>query len=64
VIDKNTRKTSEHWSRESSYVQILKHDGWNTDSLSSFQYAWFVEPITEREFFKRLSDSTIKMKVK
>jgi len=62
MIDEHTRKTSEYWSRESSHVKILKHDGWCTESYKAFYYSWFEKPVIEREFFKRLSNSTIRIK--
>ena len=49
------RKTSEEWNL-SYRVVILDHDGWDR---KNYEYSWFKEKITKKEFERRLMLSTI-----
>lgn len=50
--------TSEEWNKHWVYntYKILDHDGWDRQN---FQYSRYEEKITEKEFNKRLAESTI-----
>jgi len=54
------KKTSSEWAAERTGTRlvILDPDGWDR---SDWQYSFFKEPITEREFLTRLSESTIRI---
>jgi len=54
----STLKTSEEWERESNF-KVLDPDGWDR---KNFEFSWNEELITEEEFEKRLSTSTIIVK--
>ena len=49
-------KTSEEWQNEFKEITILDPDGWDR---KNFQYSWYEEKITKREFNKRMCSSTI-----
>lgn len=56
-------KTSEEWyqiHKEKSDLIILDPDGWDR---SNYVWSFYVELISEEEFLKRLSYSTIKIKI-
>lgn len=48
-------KTSEDWSKIFNNVIVLDPDGWDR---KNFQFSWFEELITEREYTSRLVHST------
>lgn len=58
IIKVPSKKTSNEWVIEGNYI-ILDYDGWDR---FDFEYSFYEEKITEMEFLKRLSRSTIKMK--
>lgn len=49
-------KTSAEWNKKDG-VLVLNPDGWKRDN---FQYSWYEELITQQEYLRRLSLSTIK----
>ena len=53
-------KTSHEWSVSPEFVglMILDPDGWNRNP-EAFEYSFYKERITRREFEKRVMDSTI-----
>lgn len=51
------RKTSEEWQKLTN-IEVLDPDGWDR---KNFQYSWYEEEITAKEFEKRLVFSTIKI---
>jgi len=53
-------KTSEEWQAKKSDILILDPDGWDR---SNFQYSWYEEKITEKEFDKRSMVSTCQIKL-
>ena len=55
----NESKTSEEWSKETNY-EILDPVGWDR---SNWQYSFYKELITKKEFAKRLCQSTILVRV-
>lgn len=53
-------KTSEEWSKDEDLV-VLDPDGWDR---FNFEYSWFKECISYREFTKRMLRSTVEGKIK
>ena len=47
-------KTSEQWQRECNVV-IIDPDGWDR---TNYQYSWFEEKITRKEFEEKMRKST------
>lgn len=60
-MNNNILKTSEEWLKDPQYagLVILDPDGWDRRA-DKFDYAWFEEKITNREFEQRVHQSTIK----
>ena len=56
-------KTSKEWSEQREYknIVILDPDGWDR---KNYQYSFYEEMITEGEFYKRLSYSTIRRDIR
>jgi outer membrane biosynthesis protein TonB len=54
-------KTSEEWLAESPY-RIMTHDGWNRKTEQTFQFSFYEEKISKKEFDKRLLKSAVKPK--
>jgi len=54
---KDTRRTSAEWQRLKPNVIVLDPDGWDR---TDYQYSWYEELVTEREYQLRLVTSTIK----
>lgn len=52
---KEELKTSEEW-QENCLVKVIDPDGWDR---MNYQYSWYEEKITKREFEKRLMVSTL-----
>jgi hypothetical protein len=50
-----TKKTSEEWQKENDSVIVLDPDGWDR---TNYQYSWYEEKITHREYNNRLFQST------
>lgn len=48
-------RTSQQWNVKYQY-KLVDHDGWDR---SNFDYSYKIEKITESEFIKRVSRSTI-----
>jgi len=48
-------KTSDEWQKI-CYVRILDPDGWDR---KNFDYSWFKEKISKKEFEKRMMFSTV-----
>ena len=55
---KEIKNTSEIWQALRPNTFIVDRDGWPEEN---FEYSWYTELITENEYFKRLSSSTIRM---
>lgn len=52
----NIKRTSEEWSKLLlKGSEILDPDGWDR---SDFQFSWYEESITEKEFISRAMSST------
>lgn len=53
-------KTSEEWVNDSRYAEltVLDPDGWPREP-SEFEFHWFEERISQKEFERRVYDSTI-----
>lgn len=49
------KRTSEEWYKEFRYI-ILDPDGWDR---KNFQFSWYEEEITYKEFIHRAMRSTI-----
>ena len=47
--------TSEEWSKEYILAEIIDPDGWDR---SNFQYSWYEEKISFKEFEQRAMRST------
>lgn len=62
VIRINQNKTSEEWNRivnsKDKIIKILDPDGWDR---TNYDYSWSEEKISIREFYKRVSRSTIQI---
>lgn len=58
-LDRNAagKKTSEEWLAAAKDTILLDPDGWDR---GNFQYSFFEERITQSEFFRRLSMSTVR----
>ena len=56
MIDETTVATSSWWDKHVSHPRILDPDGWDR---ANWDWSWERELITEREFFKRVSLSTV-----
>jgi len=52
------KQTSNKWAEKADYI-ILDPDGWDR---KNYEYSWYQEEITEEEFNKRLSKSSLIMK--
>lgn len=52
------KNTSEIWQALRPHTFIKSPDGWPEEN---FEYSWYTELITEKEYFKRLSSSTIRV---
>lgn len=50
-------KTSKKWQELYPEIKVLDPDGWDR---SNFQYSWFEEKISFKEYNKRLMHSTCK----
>lgn len=51
------KKTSQQWSREVAY-EVRDPDGWDRNN---FEYSWYKEKITKKEFETRAMSSTLIM---
>lgn len=49
-------KTSEEWQKIHWATKVLDPDGWDR---TNFQHSWHEEKITETEYWKRASYSTV-----
>lgn len=56
-----TIKTSDEWQKEDPQVTILDPDGWDRQN---FQFSWYEEKITKKEFDRRVMKSTCQLKMK
>lgn len=59
--EKEVLKTSEQWLEEFNY-RIMTHDGWNRKTDATFQFSFYEEKISKKEFDKRLLKSAVKPK--
>jgi len=57
ICPKDELKTSEEWQKQYPNPKVLDPDGWDR---KNYQYHWFEEKITLKEYNKRLYRSTIK----
>ena len=62
---KEQRMTSENWQKVKPDIIILDPDGWDRwgkrtgDVEKDWQYSWYEEVITEKEYNERLTISTV-----
>ena len=50
------KRTSKDWQEIIPEPLVLDPDGWDRQN---FQYSWYEEQITRKEYFNRLSSSTV-----
>ncbi len=55
-------KTSAEWQELKPEITVINPDGWDRDNFDSAEFSWNEELITEAEYNKRLSKSTIQWK--
>ncbi len=60
TMNKEIKKVSSEWIKEVGY-EIINPDGWDRNN---YEFSFNKEKITEEEFKKRLSMSTVNRKVK
>lgn len=62
-MDDERKMTSSQWLYyEYPRTVIMDADGWDRSNHDAFQYSFYEEMITEQEFLKRVSMSTIRIK--
>lgn len=64
-MDNERKMTSSQWLYlEYPRTVLMDADGWDRSSHDAFQYSFYEEKITEQEFLKRVSMSTIRIRSK
>ena len=59
-IKREIKKTSQQWQEEYIDVVVLDPDGWNRDER--YQFEWFEELITLKEYYEKVIRSTCQFK--
>lgn len=54
-------KSSEEWQKQFKHlIYVMDPDGWDR---KNFDYSWYDEKITKKEFFNRVCQSTCEFKI-